>query len=97
MQFREHEAFDDEGRRRVETTRGVTNVETRVLRARLLYIDGRTGVIIHADTFQEETSHAPTQSVPALSSYFELIARVVPAVLGTVSDHTVVGSRALLR
>ncbi|MBY0493362.1 MAG: hypothetical protein K2Y23_04035 [Cyanobacteria bacterium] len=96
-QYRDRETFDDEGRRRTDATRSAVDVETRVLRARLLYIDGRTGAIIHADTFQEQTSYAPTQNVPALSSYFELIGRVVPAVLGTVSDHSVVGSRALLR
>lgn len=96
-QLREREAFDAEGRRRVETIRTITDVETRTLTARLVYIDGRTGNAVHIDTFREETSHAATQSVPALSSYFELMARVVPVVFGTLSDHQIVGPRTLLK
>jgi hypothetical protein len=97
LMYREREFFDDEGRRRIEMNRTAVEIETRTLTARLLYIDGQTGAIIHARVFREDTSHAASQTVPALSSYFELMARLVPEVLGTVSDHTVVGSRTLLR
>ena len=97
VQYRERDAFDAEGRRRIEATRMITEVLTRILIARVVYIDGRTGATIHTDMFQEETSYAATQSVPALSSYFELMARVIPGVFATVSDHHVIGPRVLVK
>lgn len=97
VRYRQRESFDDEGPRRVEMSRIAAEVETGTLTARSIYIDGPTGAIVHTHTFREDTSHAASQTVPALSSYFELMARLVPEVLGTVSDHTAVGSRTLLR
>lgn len=97
VERREREEFDSFGRRVVEATPTVTEIRAHILTARLLFIDGRTGAVVHADTFREETAHPMTHDVPALSSYFELMDRVVPTVLGTVSDHRVVGGRVLLK
>lgn len=62
-----------------------------------LFIDGRTGVVIYSASFRESLSHGDRRRVPALSTYFQLMDRLVPNVLGAVSDQAVRGSRTLLR
>jgi hypothetical protein len=62
-----------------------------------LFIDGRTGGVVHTASFSETVSHGRKRRVPALSTYFQLMDRVVPNVLSAVSRQTVRGSRTLLR
>lgn len=62
-----------------------------------IFIDGRTGTVIRSETFREENVSDGRRYVPALSLYFRLMDRVLPAFLGAVSDQRVRGIRTLLR
>ena len=62
-----------------------------------ILIDGRTGGVLHSDTYYQEVVHRRTQRVSTLSCYFELMDRIVPAVLTTVTDQTVQVPRVLLK
>ena len=66
------------------------------LAASIIFIDGRTGSVIHSAGFQERVSDAGKRYVPTLSSYFRLMDRVTPAFLGLVSEQNVRGTRTLL-
>ena len=67
------------------------------LKSTFIFVDGRTGTVIHSESFHENVSDGNTQRVPALSSYFRLMDRVLPGFLGTLSDQKVRGTRILLR
>jgi len=62
-----------------------------------VFIDGRTGEQLYSESFYEETLYASTQNTPALSSYFELMDRVLPGFLNTLSSQRIRGSRVLLK
>ena len=51
-----------------------------ILQPRFIFIDGRTGAILYSETFHEEMLYPQNQSVPALSTYFELMDRRHPVV-----------------
>ena len=67
------------------------------LSADFLFIDGRTGETLHKEKFTEEVLYSEDQSVSALSSYFELMDRLLPNVLGVISTQRIRGTRVLLR
>ena len=46
---------------------------------------------------REEVLYNAQQSTPALSSYFELMDRIVPDFLGTLSSQKIKGTRVLLK
>jgi hypothetical protein len=46
---------------------------------------------------REEVLYNSQQNTPALSSYFELMDRVIPSFLGTLSMQKIRGTRILLR
>src|SRR5829696_7141040 len=56
-----------------------------VLRPTFIFIDGRTGETLHTETFREEILYNASQQTPALSSYFELMDRLLPAFLNTLT------------
>lgn len=91
------EWFDVEGRR------GVSGNRTRELRTvytlsvTLYFIDGRTGQPMSSEHYEQEQSFSRESEVPALSAYFELMDRVVPDVLRTVSVQPVRGRRVFLK
>lgn len=60
-----------------------------------VFIDSRTGRMLHAERVREQTSSHNRRA--ALSSYFLLMDRVVPVLLRVVSDQPRPGSRTLLR
>lgn len=91
------ERFDAMGRRALTETRTWVERTAFELRATLWFIDGRTGDIIKTDTYQEELVFSAERQVPALSAYFELMDRVVPNVLRSVSTQPVRGWRVLLK
>ena len=68
-----------------------------VLRPTFIFIDGRTGETLHSETFREEILYNASQQTPALSSYFELMDRLLPNFLGIVSPQRIRGQRILLR
>lgn len=94
---RDRENFDSFGRRHVVPTRIFEQRTVYILKPKFLFIDGRTGTVMYSEIFREELSYVASQNIPTLSSYFELIDRVVPSVLGIVSNQTLRSNRTLLR
>jgi hypothetical protein len=64
---------------------------------KFIFIDGRTGAQLHTEAFHEEVYYPAGETTPALSSYFELMDRLLPGFLGTLSSQTIRGSRILLK
>ena len=94
---REQEYFDTLGRRRVVPVRTYSERKGFILRPKFIFIDGRTGATLYSETFREEILYSPQQATPALSSYFELMDRLVPSFLSTLSSQKIRGSRVLLK
>jgi hypothetical protein len=94
---REQEVFDSLGRRRVVPQRIYTERKGFILKPKFVFIDGRTGTTIHSETFREEILYNANQSTPALSSYFELMDRLIPSFLSTLSSQKIRGTRVLLK
>lgn len=94
---RENETIDQYGRRVVEPTRAYMERKGYILRPKFVFIDGRTGAQIHSEVFREEVLYNPNQDTPALSSYFELMDRLIPGFLGTLSSQKIRGTRTLLK
>ena len=94
---REQEYYDSFGRRRVVPVRTYMERKGFILRPKFIFIDGRTGTTIYSETFREEVLYSPQQSTPALSSYFELMDRLIPSFLSTLSTQKIKGSRILLK
>jgi len=93
---RQVERLDAFGRRRVDQESGFTERKGFVLRPKLMFIDGRTGALIDTETSKEEIMYSAQQNMPALSSYFELMDRVIPSFLSTLSSQKIRGTRTLL-
>jgi hypothetical protein len=64
---------------------------------KFIFIDGRTGAQLHTETFHEEVYYPSGETTPALSSYFELMDRLLPGFLSTLSSQKIRGSRILLK
>ena len=94
---REQEVFDSLGRRRVVPVRTYMERRGFILRPKFIFIDGRTGTTLYSETFREEILYSPQQQTPALSSYFELMDRLIPSFLSTLSTQRIKGSRVLLK
>jgi hypothetical protein len=94
---REQEYFDQLGRRRVVPVRTYMERKGFILRPKFIFIDGRTGTTLYSEAFREEILYSPQQSTPALSSYFELMDRLIPSFLSTLSTQKIKGSRILLK
>ncbi len=94
---REVEQYDSFGRRRVVPVRSFTERKGFILRPKFVFIDGRTGATIHSETYREEILYNVQQNTPALSSYFELMDRLVPTFLSTLSSQKIRGTRVLLK
>jgi hypothetical protein len=91
------EVFDALGRRSVVPVRTYMERKGFILQPRFVFIDGRTGAILYSETFHEEILYPQNQSVPALSTYFELMDRVIPSFLSTLSAQKIRGTRVLLK
>lgn len=94
---REQEVFDSLGRRRVVPIRTYMERKGFILKPKFVFIDGRTGATLHSETFREEILYNANQSSPALSSYFELMDRLIPSFLSTLSSQKIRGTRVLLK
>jgi len=94
---REQEEFDSFGRRRVVPVRTYMERTGYILRPKFVFIDGRTGATLYSETYREEILYNAQQNTPALSSYFELMDRLVPNFLGNFSTQKIKGTRVLLR
>ena len=94
---REQEYFDAVGRRRVTPVRTYMQRKGFILRPKFVFIDGRTGPTLYSESFREEILYSPQQNTPALSSYFELMDRLIPSFLSTLSTQKIRGARILLK
>jgi hypothetical protein len=94
---REEEVYDSFGRRRVVPVRQYMERKGFALRPRFIFIDGRTGTVMHSENFREEILYNANQTTPALSSYFELMDRLIPSFLSTLSSQKIKGTRVLLQ
>jgi hypothetical protein len=94
---REQEVYDGFGRRRVVPVRTYMERKGFILRPKFVFIDGRTGATIYSESRREEILYNAQQDTPALSSYFELMDRIVPDFLGTLSNQKIRGTRVLLK
>jgi len=94
---REQEVIDQLGRRRVVPVRTYMERKGFILQPKFIFIDGRTGTTIYSEGYKEEVLYSPQQTTPALSSYFELMDRLVPSFLSTLSTQKIKGSRVLMK
>lgn len=94
---REEEVYDSFGRRRVVPVRTYQSRKGFILRPTFVFIDGRTGETLHSETFREEILYNSNTATPALSSFFELMDRLLPTFLNTLSAQKIRGTRVLLK
>lgn len=94
---REQEVYDSFGRRRVVPVRTYLERKGFILRPKFVFIDGRTGTTLYSESFREEILYNASQNTPALSSYFELMDRLVPNFLSALSSQRIRGTRVLLQ
>ncbi|MGB2717416.1 MAG: hypothetical protein WBC51_24750 [Vicinamibacterales bacterium] len=91
------ESYDSLGRRIVIPQRTYMERRGFILSPNFIFIDGRTGAQLHSEKMREEILYTAQQNVPALSSYFELMDRMIPAFLSTLSTQRIRGTRVLLK
>jgi hypothetical protein len=91
------EVIDPLGRRVVQPYRVYMERKGFIIEPRFIFIDGRNGAVLYADRFHEEILYPAQQNVPALSSYFELMDRLIPSFLGSLSAQRIRGTRVLLK
>ncbi len=97
MVERTQEVIDAFGRRRVVPVRTYLERKGFILSPKFIFIDGRTGATLYSESFREEILYNAQQATPALSSYFELMDRLIPSFLSTLSTQKVRGTRVLLK
>jgi hypothetical protein len=94
---RDVEQYDQYGRRRVVPVRSYMERKGFILRPKFVFIDGRTGATIYSESYREEVLYNSQTNTPALSSYFELMDRLVPNFLSALSSQKIRGTRVLLK
>jgi len=94
---RDVEQYDVYGRRRVVPVRSYMERKGFILRPKFVFIDGRTGATIYSESYREEVLYNSQTNTPALSSYFELMDRLVPNFLSALSSQKIRGTRVLLK
>ncbi len=67
------------------------------LQADFVFVDGKTGETLHKEKFTEEVLYGEDQKISPLSSYFELMDRLLPNFLGVISPQKIRGTRILLK
>jgi hypothetical protein len=88
---------NQQGIEEYRSVRTYSDMKGYALSPRFVFIDGRTGAELYAETYHEETLYPSTQNTPALSSYFELMDKLLPSFLNTLSTQKIRGSRVLLK
>jgi hypothetical protein len=94
---REQETYDEFGRRRVTPQRVYMERSGFILRPTFVFIDGRTGETLHSETFREEVLYNQNTQTPALSSFFELMDRLLPSFLNSMTAQRIRGTRVLIK
>jgi hypothetical protein len=95
----EEQVVRRQGTTRPSTVRGNRYMERKgySLNADFYFVDGRTGQTLHKEKFTEEVLYGEDQKVSPLSSYFELMDRLLPNFLGVISPQKIRGTRVLLK
>lgn len=95
----EEQVVRRQGTTRPTTVRGNRYMERKgySLNADFYFVDGRTGQTLHKEKFTEEVLYGEDQKVSPLSSYFELMDRLLPNFLGVISPQKIRGTRVLLK
>jgi hypothetical protein len=88
---------DADGQERYRSVRQIQNMKGYSLSPTFVFIDGRTGEQLYTETYHEEALYPPDQNTPALSSYFELMDKLLPSFLNTLSTQKIRGTRVLLK
>jgi hypothetical protein len=91
------EVIDQLGRRAVQPMRVYMERKGFIIEPRFIFIDGRTGTVLASDRFHEEVLYPAQQNTPALSSFFELMDRLLPSFLGSFGTQRIRGTRVLLK
>ena len=94
---KDQDYIDQYGRHRVVPTRTYMERKGFILRPKFVFIDGRTGATMYSESHREEILYNAQQNTPALSSYFELMDRIVPDFLSALSSQKIKGTRVLLK
>lgn len=94
---RNQEVYDSLGRREVRPVRMWMERKGFVLAPRFIFIDGRTGTILHSEALRDERLYPMQQNTPPLSAYFEMMDSIIPSFLGTLSQQKIRGTRILLK
>ena len=75
----------------------IWSARASALNAEFYFVDGRTGETLHKEKFTEEVLYGEEQKISPLSSYFELMDRLLPNFLGVISPQKIRGTRVLLQ
>jgi hypothetical protein len=94
---RDQTVTDQYGRQRVVSTRVYIERKGFILEPKFVFIDGRTGATMYSERHREEVLYPAQQNTPALSTYFELMDRIVPDFLSALSSQKIKGTRVLLK
>ena len=97
MVTRTREVYDSFGRRRTVPARTYQDRRGFVLSPKFIFIDGETGATLYTERHREEILYDASRNTPALSSYFELMDRLLPSVLGAFNNQSIRGTRTLLK
>jgi hypothetical protein len=88
---------NSQGLEEYRTVREYSDLRGYALTPNFVFIDGRTGTQLYTEAYHEEALYPTSQNTPALSSYFELMDKVLPSFLNTLSTQRIRGSRVLLK
>ena len=67
------------------------------MRREFAFSGGRAGARMYSGSYREELLYNARQDTPSLSSYFELMDRLVPNFLSALSSQKIRGTRVLLK
>jgi hypothetical protein len=97
MQSSVQETRDQAGRLVTNEVRRYMDQKGFALVPKFVFIDGRTGKQLYSEGFREEVYYPTSQNTPALSSYFELMDKLLPGFLNTLSTQKIKGTRILIK
>ena len=90
-------SIDSYGRTQFSEVRAFSSLKGYALAPKFVFIDGRTGQQLYSESFHEEALYQENQTTPALSSYFELMDKLLPSFLNTLSTQKIRGTRVLIK
>jgi hypothetical protein len=77
--------------------KSMSDLKGYALDTKFVFIDGRTGKELHSEVVRDATLYPKPQNTPALSSYFELMDKILPTFLNTLSTQKIRGTRILIK